>query len=123
MPIKILAPGTTAATSSDVVIVPGETGTVSLYTSLNDALMLPQANGGGFLLLPDGSSKLLLPSQVGGDIDHKVRFQITLKDPLGTYQPSGLQLRSTEPFKELGPGTWQVGRPAIDIAIGVQKDD
>ncbi len=122
MPSEILAPGKTVGVSSDVAIAAGSTGTVALYTALNDHLELPQANGGGAFLLPDGVSTLLLPNQVGGDIPHTLRFPINLKDPLGSYQPSGLQLRSTEPFKELGPGTWQVARPVTTVAIGVQKD-
>ena len=121
MPIQILSPGTDAAVSTEVDIVPGATGMVSLYTELNDGLTLPQANGGGFFLLPNGD-KLLLPSQAGGDIDHKLRFPIELKDPLGLFQPSGLQLRSTEPFRTLGPGKWRVRRPPIDDPIGFAKD-
>ncbi len=119
MPSEILAPGKSAAVSSDVTIAASATGTVAIYTALNDKLDLPS---GGSLLLPDGVSFFLLPDQKGGDIPHDLRFPINLKDPLGTYGPTGLQLRSTEPFKVLGPGTWQVERPVTDVSIGVQSD-
>ena len=119
MPSEILAPGKSAAVSSDVTIAASATGTVAIYTALNDKFDLPS---GGSLLLPDGVSFFLLPDQKGGDIPHDLRFPINLKDPLGTYGPSGLQLTGSGPFKTLGPGVWQVARPELDISMGIQSD-
>jgi len=121
MPAQILAPGTTAALSTDVTIAAGSTGTVALFTAQNDGLDLPVANGGGNFLLPDGVSKLLLAQQLGGGIPHTTHCPINLKDPDGNYGPSGLQLTGLELFKVLGPGVWQVERPA-GVALGVQSD-
>ncbi len=119
MPSEILAPAKTAAVSSDVTIAASATGTVAIYTAFNDYLHLPL---GGHLLLPDGTSFFLLPDQTGGDIPSDVYFPINLKDPLGSYGPSGMQLTGNKPFKTLGPGVWQVARPELDISMGIQSD-
>jgi hypothetical protein len=122
MPTEILAPTTAAGASSDVVVADGSTKTVSLYTSLDDNLLLPDGppTWNGNFLLPDGSSLLLLPSQVGDVVGPSEFFEITYKDPLAVYNPSGMFLRGTEPFKTLGPGTWQVKKPVTQALVGLQ---
>ena len=120
MASQILAPGITAANATDVTIAAGATGTVALYTELNDNLLLSEGNGGGNLLLDDGFV-LLLAQQVGG-IAAGETLAILLKDPLGTYGPTGLFLNADVPFVTLGPGIWRVSRPVTTTAIGVQSD-
>ena len=121
MPASVLTPQTAAGVSSDITIAPGATGTVALYTALNDALRLPDVQG-GYFLLPDGVSKLLLPDQYGGGFKPNDVFPINIKDPLGSYQPSGMVLRGHEATKTLGPGVWQCEKPATEMAIGFQAD-
>jgi hypothetical protein len=119
MPASVLSPGTTAASSSDIVVTtPNKT--VALYRSLDDGLLLE----GGVtdeLLIQDGTS-LLLEQQAGDAVSLYDEFPIYIKDPLGGYNPAGISLRSYEPFKELGPGTWQVRRLGTTAEVGVQVD-
>jgi hypothetical protein len=74
------------------------------------------------LLLVDGVSKLLLVAQSGDTIPSGVTCKINLKDPNGEYRHSGLILRGSIPFQELGPGIWQVEKPVTSIKIGVQSE-
>jgi len=121
MPSSVLTPQTAAGESSDITIAAGSTGTVALYTALDDALLLPDIQG-GYFLLPDGVSHLLLPDQEGGDLSPTDAFEIWIKDPLGTYNPTGLWLRSYESMKTLGPGVYQVRKPATAKAVGISAD-
>ena len=119
MPTEILAPGTSAASSSDVVVTtPNKT--VALYRALDDGLLLEDASVLELLLEDD--TTLLLEQQAGDTVSLYDEFPIYLKDPLGGYNPAGISLRSYEPFKELGPGTWQVRRLGTTAEVGVQVD-
>lgn len=118
MPTQVLAPGTTAGVSSDIVVTtPNKT--VALYRPIDDYIMLEDNSGP--LLMEDGN-ELLLETQSGDAIPFRDMLEIMIKDPNGAYNPTGMWLRSYEPFKELGPGTWQVRRPVTSIPIGVQVD-
>ena len=119
MVAQVLAPTTAAGTSSDVTVAAGSTNTVALYGTVDDNLKLV---AGGDLLLVDGVSKLLLVAQSGDVIPSGVTCKINLKDPIGEYRHSGLILRGSIPFQELGPGIWQVEKPVTSIKIGVQSE-
>lgn len=118
---QVLAPATAAGVSSDVTVAAGSTNTVAMYTSLNDDFLLPIGSESHFLL-PDGVSVLLLPSQAGGGFRSDEVCLIELKDPVGTYGPSGMILKSSEPFKTLGPGIWRVSKPVTTSAVGIQSE-
>jgi hypothetical protein len=119
MVAQVLAPATAAGKSSDVTVTAGSTNTVALYGTVDDSLSLVAA---GDLLLVDGVSKLLLVAQSGDNIPSGVTCKINLKDPNGEYRHSGLILRGSIPFQELGPGIWQVEKPVTSIKIGVQSE-
>jgi len=119
MVAQVLAPATAAGKSSDVTVAAGSTNTVALYGTVDDYLSLVQL---GDLFLVDGASKLLLVTQSGDTIPSGVTCKINLKDPNGEYRHSGLILRGSIPFQELGPGIWQVEKPLTSIKIGVQSE-
>ncbi len=123
MVTQVLAPTTSAAVASDVTVTTGSTNTVALYGSVDDNLKL-SADGPlyGNLLLVDGVSVLLLAVQAGDVIPHDLVCNINLKDPIGEYHHSGLILKGSHPFQELGPGIWQVKKPETSIKIGVQSE-
>lgn len=118
MPAQVLAPGVTAAVSSDIVVTtPNKT--IAMYRSIDDYIMLEDNSGP---LLQESGDELLLETQGGDSMPYNDHLEIMIKDPNGAYNSTGMWLRSTEPFKELGPGTWQVRRPVVSIPIGVQVD-
>ena len=119
MPTQSLAPTTAEGTSADIAVTtPNKTD--ALYQAENDAIQLEETID---QLLLETGDLLLLESQVGdafGDITK--HFPIFLKDPLGGYNRTHLQLTSAEPFVSLPAGTWQVRKPATDEAVGIQYD-
>ena len=117
MVTSVLAVGTTAAASSDIVVTTTDK-IVALYRGDDDNFLLPD---GSNFLLPDGDL-LLLPIQSGDSISYHDNFPIEYKDPLGSYNPSGIELNSRRPFYRLGPGTWRVLRPVVTTAVGIQAD-
>ncbi len=123
MVTQVLAPTTSAAKSSDVTVAVGSTNTVALYGSIDDNLKL-SADGPlyGDLLLVDGASVLLLAVQAGDVIPHDVVANINLKDPIGEFHHSGLILKGSKLFQELGPGIWQVEKFETSVKIGAQSE-
>jgi hypothetical protein len=119
MPTAALAPTKAAGSTSDIAVT-SPNKTVALYQALNDAIQLEESID---QLLLESGDLLLLESQAGdafGDITK--HFPIFLKDPLGGYNRTHLQLTSAEPFISLPAGTWQVQKPATDEAVGIQYD-
>jgi len=118
MPTSVLTPGTTAAASSDITIT--NRGTISLYRALDDFLLL--ADGESKLLQADEASFILLGVQAGDSAGLNEVFPVKLKDPVGGYNEIGKALHYGVPTLELGPGVYQVYRPAVTTSIGVQYD-
>ena len=125
-PAQVLAPGTAIADSGDIVVANGATLHIGLYLADDDNLLLPNVDPyyGGDLLLPDGLSILLLPTQAtGGLISSDDEVTLKRKDPLGAYNPTGIVLNGAYTNHFLLSGTWQVSREAITSAkIGVLSD-
>lgn len=103
--VQILAPGTTAANSTDVVVAAGATVTVSLYTAAGGAL-------------PSGVTCL-----------------ITKTNPSATYSETGQVLSSVPSSVTgesrtaralVGPGTYRIERPSLvgvtTTNVGVASD-
>ena len=117
MPTQVLAPGTTAASSSDITVT--SSATVAMYRPLDDSLLLEDGLGD---LLTEGGDVILFETQSGDACPINDYCEIMLKDPVGTYGPTGKFLYSHEPYAVLGPGVWRVDRPAVSIPIGIQQD-
>ena len=123
MVAQVLAPALAAGNSTDVTIAAGSTNTVALYGAVDDNLRLSDSGTvHGNLLLVDGVSVLLLAAQAGDMIPNDVVCPINLKDPIGEYRYSGLNVKGSQPFKTLGPGIWRVEKPLTSIKIGVQSE-
>jgi len=125
MPTQVLAPDTTIAESSDITVSANQTINLGLYLAEDDNLILPNVNPyyGGDLLLPDGVSILLLPSQAGGVIPGGNFITLKRKDPLGGYNETGIKLSGDRPNHAIAAGIWRVSREKVTSAkIGVQKD-
>ena len=125
MPTSVLTPDTTIAESSDITVSANDTINLGLYLAEDDNLQLPASYPyyGGDLLLPDGSSILLLPSQAGGLIPGNDHITLKRKDPLGAYNETGIVLGGDRPNHLIAAGIWRVSREKVTSAkIGVQKD-
>lgn len=93
MPTEVLAKGTTAATSSDITVVAGTPINVGLFRA-DEA-----------------------------PIEADCKCKITRQDPDGNDQPTGLELNGVAPnIVLIGPGVYNVNRPEITVATGIQTD-
>ena len=124
MPTLVEAPVKTAFVSGDIVVLTGDTITLGAYRGDDDYLIFPDDHPtwGGHLLLPDGVSKLLLPSQAGDSIPWGDQIDIYRKDPNAEYNPTGLVLNGRTPDQIFGPSTWQGVKGVTSVALGLQKD-